>query len=73
MSALREQSQHCHLSKMDRRELVVAGEEEKECGGYFICNGACHAGDVIHAWRQATHCVTECDSHKPVRAQGWRS
>ena len=33
------QSSLCHLSKLDRQGLLKAGEEEKECGGYFICNG----------------------------------
>ena len=33
------QTQNCHLSKMTRKELIAAGEEEMECGGYFIVNG----------------------------------
>eukprot|EP01052_Picozoa_sp_SAG31_P040642 SAG31_NODE_5936_length_2250_cov_2.255230_1_plen_320_part_10 len=33
------QTSLCHLSRMNRQELINAGEEEKECGGYFICNG----------------------------------
>ncbi|VDP12432.1 unnamed protein product [Heligmosomoides polygyrus] len=30
----------CHLSKMGRKELVKAGEEGTEKGGYFICKGS---------------------------------
>lgn len=33
------QTQNCHLSKMSRKELIAAGEEEMESGGYFIVNG----------------------------------
>ena len=33
------QTQNCHLSKLDRKQLLAAGEEEMECGGYFIVNG----------------------------------
>lgn len=30
----------CHLRNLDRAQLVEAGEEAHELGGYFICNGA---------------------------------
>ncbi|KAK6731419.1 hypothetical protein RB195_007719 [Necator americanus] len=30
----------CHLSKMNRSELLKAGEEATEKGGYFICKGS---------------------------------
>ncbi|XGW22868.1 hypothetical protein V3C99_005246 [Haemonchus contortus] len=30
----------CHLSKMNRKELLKAGEEATEKGGYFICKGS---------------------------------
>ncbi|PIO74566.1 RNA polymerase I, Rpa2 specific domain protein [Teladorsagia circumcincta] len=30
----------CHLSKMNRKELLKAGEEGTEKGGYFICKGS---------------------------------
>ena len=33
------QTQNCHLSKLDRKQLLAAGEEEMESGGYFIVNG----------------------------------
>jgi DNA-directed RNA polymerase I subunit RPA2 len=32
-------SSHCHLRGLSPRELVAAGEEASEFGGYFICNG----------------------------------
>ena len=33
------QSRFCNLRRMGRRQLVAQGEEETECGGYFIVNG----------------------------------
>ncbi|WKX89302.1 hypothetical protein Q1695_008726 [Nippostrongylus brasiliensis] len=30
----------CHLNKMSRKELIKAGEEGTEKGGYFICKGS---------------------------------
>lgn len=32
-------SSHCNLRGLSPRELVAAGEEASEFGGYFICNG----------------------------------
>uniref|UniRef100_A0A1I7WNY6 DNA-directed RNA polymerase n=1 Tax=Heterorhabditis bacteriophora TaxID=37862 RepID=A0A1I7WNY6_HETBA len=33
-------SNMCHLHKMSRKELIKAGEEGLEKGGYFICKGS---------------------------------
>ncbi len=32
-------SKYCHLKKMDREELIKAGEDPDDPGGYFIING----------------------------------
>lgn len=32
-------SDHCHLSKLSRQELIDKGEDPNEPGGYFIING----------------------------------
>ena len=32
-------SRVCHLSGLDRNQLVAYKEEANEMGGYFICNG----------------------------------
>ena len=29
----------CRLNSLSPRQLIERGEEENECGGYFICNG----------------------------------
>ena len=34
------QSKLCPLSKMNRKQLMSAGEEPVEKGGYFICKGS---------------------------------
>jgi len=33
------QSSACHLSRLTQKQLVGKGEERKEMGGYFVCNG----------------------------------
>lgn len=33
-------SKLCPLSKMNRQQLMKAGEEANEKGGYFICKGS---------------------------------
>ena len=33
------QSSACHLHRLTQKQLVGKGEEQKEMGGYFICNG----------------------------------
>ena len=33
-------SNRCHLAKLSREELVKAGEEATEKGGYFVCKGS---------------------------------
>ena len=33
------QSSACHLQRLTQKQLVGKGEEQKEMGGYFICNG----------------------------------
>ena len=32
-------SKYCHLNKMSRKELIEAGEDPDEPGGYFVING----------------------------------
>jgi|TARA_B110000971_G_scaffold153992_1_gene157338 DNA-directed RNA polymerase I subunit RPA2 len=33
------QSSACHLNQLSQKKLIGRGEEAKEMGGYFICNG----------------------------------
>jgi hypothetical protein len=39
-------SQNCNLFALNREQLIAAGEEGTECGGYFICKGSEKVVDI---------------------------
>ncbi|KAK6022504.1 RNA polymerase Rpb2, domain 3, partial [Ostertagia ostertagi] len=53
----------CHLSKMNRKELLKAGEEGTEKGGYFICKGS-EKGLLFTEYGVMMRCVK--DNHTAV-------